>query len=363
MGSKRSQMQKSVFQKLGESSDWRNYSPGLERVQKALNELNHPDQTYQSIVVGGTNGKGSVCYNLARRIGSECGLFMSPHLTDVRERITTAFQWLPDEEWEKAYLEINAKTSCNFSYFEWLFLLATVMFRNRGTRMAVFEIGMGGRLDAVNALNPIGTVITSIGLDHTEYLGTTIPQITMEKLGIARKNVPLFFPDNLLQYDEVRLLIAQKEPLLIPIRYHQGFGQNEILVEEVTNYWGLNKLPFVKPPGRREKIQDVFLDTAHNLDAWIDTHNYLNREGITNYNVLFSLTGKRRPETLIQVFQGNAKGFFKWNIPIENEIPLEQYKLAGVKIIDKLEDLLNDPLLVCGNHALVGRVRHALEKK
>ena len=335
----------------------------MNRVKAALKALGDPQTAFQSIVVGGTNGKGTVSYNIARAWGKTCGLFSSPHLIDVRERITQNAEWFDDGSWQHAYEDIQFHYKGKLSYFEWLFLLAVVMFKRAGLRRAVFEVGMGGRLDAANALEPVLSVITSVSLDHTEFLGTDRPTIAMEKIAIARPNRPVVLPEDVFELGGVSSFLKGIGSDVHTLKRPPGKNANTQLVEKVTNLLKIKQKAFRYPSGRRQFWNpNLVLDTAHNREALEDLCEWLSHKGFKNYNILFSLTGNRRPEDVVEVFRGIAKSFWTLDLPSENGVALEVYRLAGVRIIDRLEDLFHEPLLICGSHALVGYALRTLNR-
>jgi dihydrofolate synthase/folylpolyglutamate synthase len=145
--------------------------------------------------VAGTNGKGSVCAlveRVLREAGHRTGLFTSPHLVDFRERIRVEGRWA-DEAWLERKLEhiTSLPEGKDRTFFEVCTALAFTYFAEQGVEIAVVEVGLGGRLDCTNVLTPLVSVITSIGIDHTEYLGDTIEEIAAEKAGIIKPGVPV----------------------------------------------------------------------------------------------------------------------------------------------------------------------------
>jgi len=174
--------------------------PGLSRIQAALELLGHPSLSIPRIVIAGTNGKGTtsgMIWRLLAAAGLRVGLFSSPHLVEFRERITISGgevsnqtivdsiknlkKQLPPELWDE------------LSFFEINTILAFLIFEDRKTDVNVLEVGLGGRLDCVNVYDPHVAVITSIGLDHTEYLGNSLAQIAREKAGIMRSGAPVIW--------------------------------------------------------------------------------------------------------------------------------------------------------------------------
>ena len=168
---------------------------GLEGTRALLAALGDPQRRFRSVHVAGTNGKGSVCAiieRVLREAGYRTGLFTSPHLVDFRERIRVTGRWA-DEAWlERALERIQAlPAGQERTFFEVCTALAFGYFAAREVEWAVVEVGLGGRLDCTNVLAPEVSVITSIGLDHTEILGDTLEQIAAEKAGIVKPGVPV----------------------------------------------------------------------------------------------------------------------------------------------------------------------------
>lgn len=167
--------------------------PGLERVRRALDLLGHPEEAFASVLVGGTNGKGSVSAMIEsglRCAGVHTGLYTSPHLVNVRERTRIGGTAVVPAVWHRATARVARmaqKHRLSLTEFEAQTMAAFLVFEGAGVELAVLEVGLGGRLDAVNAVaSPELSVITSIGLDHTAWLGPTLRHIYLEKRGIAR---------------------------------------------------------------------------------------------------------------------------------------------------------------------------------
>ncbi|MCX7727287.1 MAG: bifunctional folylpolyglutamate synthase/dihydrofolate synthase [Chitinispirillaceae bacterium] len=167
----------------------------LDRIRKAVDFIGNPQNSYPSIHVAGTNGKGSTCAfieSILRAAGYKTALFTSPHIVDFRERFTISGNLVTEQEWIEVYKDVsNLIDSFNLTFFEATMLIASELFKRHKVEYAVFETGMGGRLDATNILKPQVTVITPIAMDHMEYLGNTITEIAKEKLGIVKEKVPL----------------------------------------------------------------------------------------------------------------------------------------------------------------------------
>ncbi len=181
---------------------------GLERVRVVLAAMELADPPFRIITVGGTNGKGTcvaVLAALALADGLITGAYTSPHLSRYNERVRVGGVAASDAELVAAFEAIEvARGQTSLSYFEFGTLAALEIFRRRGVELAVLEVGLGGRLDAVNAVDPAVAVVTSVGLDHLEWLGPDRDSIGREKGGIFRRGRPAIIgdrdpPDSLLQ--------------------------------------------------------------------------------------------------------------------------------------------------------------------
>ncbi|HEX4640285.1 MAG TPA: Mur ligase family protein, partial [Chthoniobacterales bacterium] len=170
---------------------------GLENVQRLLHELKVPGKTQRIIHVAGTNGKGSVCAmidSVCRAAGYRTGLFTSPHLVTYRERIRVNGEMItPDEVALRLTLirDLIQAWEPHPTFFEITTALALDHFKKRECELIVLETGLGGRLDATNALTPVVSVITPIGYDHERWLGDTLEAIAGEKAGIIKAGVPV----------------------------------------------------------------------------------------------------------------------------------------------------------------------------
>ncbi len=167
---------------------------GLDRLRQVLERLGWGAPEVPVITVAGTNGKGSVsayCASIMAAAGYRVGTFTSPHLRDYRERIQVHDRWVSAQELVSAFERIEAaRGEVGLTFFEFNTLAALLVFEAAKLDAWVLEIGMGGRLDAVNVLDPDVAVVVSIGLDHQEYLGATLDAIAREKAGIFRPGRP-----------------------------------------------------------------------------------------------------------------------------------------------------------------------------
>ena len=185
---------------------------GLENVQKACIKLGRPERAYRVVHVAGTNGKGSVCAlteSMLRASGLRTGLFTSPHLARFAERIRVGGAELGDDALADAIAQALA-AGPELSFFEAATVAAFVAFRDAGVEVAVVEVGLGGRLDASNVVQPELCAITSIGLDHQAYLGDTLAHIAREKAGILKEGAACILGGLPLEAaDEIARVAAQ----------------------------------------------------------------------------------------------------------------------------------------------------------
>lgn len=169
---------------------------GLDNIHGLLNHAGNPQENYPTIHVAGTNGKGSVIAFLdamLRTAGYRTGRFTSPHLIDVTERFLVDGQPIPDPALNlqiECFRHIAEENDIQVTYFEMVTAIAFNYFDDANVDVALIEVGMGGRFDATNVLNPIATAITPIDLDHMQYLGETLEEIAGEKAGILKPAVP-----------------------------------------------------------------------------------------------------------------------------------------------------------------------------
>jgi dihydrofolate synthase / folylpolyglutamate synthase len=173
--------------------------PGLERITSLLDELDHPERRYPIIHVAGTNGKGSTCAMIAsilQHAGYRVGLYTSPHIRRFNERIRVQGAMIDDADIARlARPLMDAAKPVGGTFFEVTTAMAFQYFAERRVDVAVIETGLGGRLDATNVVEPLVSVITSIDMDHMEYLGTTLEQIAGEKAGIIKEHIPVVIGD------------------------------------------------------------------------------------------------------------------------------------------------------------------------
>ena len=180
-----------MYQRIGASA----YKADLNTTIEIINYLDNPQNSFKSIHIAGTNGKGSTSHSLAsvfQEAGYKTGLYTSPHLRDFRERIRINGEMIPENE-VVVFIEKhkNKLEELELSFFEMTVAMAFDYFRKEKVDIAIIEVGMGGRLDSTNVINPELCVITNISLDHVKFLGENEEQIASEKAGIIKPNTPI----------------------------------------------------------------------------------------------------------------------------------------------------------------------------
>jgi dihydrofolate synthase/folylpolyglutamate synthase len=258
-----------------------------------LEVLGHPERHFVALHVGGTNGKGSVAVLAAealRAAGHRVGLYTSPHLVDVRERMLVDARPIPPRAfaaWTERLMPHLDRVGASF--FETTTAIALADFAARGAGIAVVEVGLGGRLDATNVLTPLAAAVTRIALDHAEYLGRDLAGIAREKAGIAKPGVPFVvgeadpgLADEIAGAAAAAGAVVRRVPA--PAAYrgrlallgpHQprNAAIAEALLEALPPEWrpseAARRRGFARArlPGRFDRRGPWLFDVAHNLDA------------------------------------------------------------------------------------------------
>jgi dihydrofolate synthase/folylpolyglutamate synthase len=276
--------------------------PGLERMRTLLRALGAPHKKYPSIIVAGTNGKGSTSATLASILdaaGYRTGFYTSPHLVDLRERWKIAGEWISPEELEACIEELqraDRATGITPTYFEALTLIAFIAFARAKCDMVVLEVGMGGRLDATNVVRPVAAVITPIGMDHMEFLGNTLRKIAAEKAGVIHRGaVALTSNEDPVVLEVLRRRAAKVGVTLIEVTEEHDTPlpgpfqrRNVALAVRTARELGIAEehiaegVRTTRWRGRLEHLQaagkDVWIDGGHNLHAVTQTAPYFDEQ-------------------------------------------------------------------------------------
>jgi dihydrofolate synthase/folylpolyglutamate synthase len=319
------------YQNIGASA----YKPGLERVESLLFTLGNPEKGLKFIHVAGTNGKGSTSSYIASYLtesDEKVGLFTSPHIFDFRERIRINGNKI-SENHVVAFCNkiINANLEFEPSFFEITFAMAISYFNLEKCSYCVIETGLGGRLDATNVIAPLISVITNIGLDHTQFLGNTITEIATEKAGIIKVKTPVVIGESNLETKNVfesialknstEIYFAENEQLpktdFLP-KYQQrnlrtaikalniiGIEiENEILLKSIDNLF--NNTGLFGRMTQINKDPNVILDVSHNQDGIKATLNALSSKIEGNFHVIIGASSDKNLSEMIDYFPQNA---------------------------------------------------------
>ncbi|REE80039.1 dihydrofolate synthase/folylpolyglutamate synthase [Lutibacter oceani] len=312
--------------------------------------LNFPEKKFKTIHVAGTNGKGSTSHMIAsvlQEAGYKVGLYTSPHLKDFRERIKINGKVIKKIEVINFIKKNNLFLSENkLSFFEMTVGLAFDCFAKQQVDIAVIEVGLGGRLDSTNIITPEVSVITNIGLDHTQFLGETLPEIAFEKGGIIKENIPVVigeyqeetFPvfEKIAKEKKSPLLLASKnikENYLSDLKGSYQVNNIKTVVETVkvlkskgfniSKEHVINGLHHVVKNtgllGRWQQLNQqpkVICDTGHNKEGLTYVLNQLQNEEFNKLHFVFGVVNDKELKEILPMFPKNAVYYFcKPNIP------------------------------------------------
>ena len=346
------------------------YKKDLTNTHLLINHLGNPHNNLKCIHVAGTNGKGSTSHMLAsilQEAGYKVGLYTSPHLKDFKERIKINGQDI-SEEFVCAFINTNKAffESNEISFFEMSVGLAFDYFAKEKVDIAIIEVGMGGRLDATNIITPLISVITNIGLDHTQFLGNTLEAVAYEKAGIIKPEIPVVigeyttetkdvfinkavacnseiyfasdlisktFPSDLIGdyqlhnkktvLQTINVLNAQKEFSVSQINIERGF-QNVVKNTGLQGRW--------QQLGASPKI---ICDTAHNKEGLSIVLHQIEKETFDTLHIVFGVVNDKDLDEILPLLPINAIYYFcKPNIPrgleaITLQTKAEKFNLKG----------------------------------
>ena len=226
----------------------------LSHTGECLKRLGSPEKAFSVIHVAGTNGKGSTCAfmdSILRKSGVRTGLFTSPHLIRMNERFRIDGKTVSDEVFLRAFETVREMSQqmvgegkSHPTYFEFLFLMGMLIFREEKTEAVILETGLGGRLDATNIIpDPLVSVIVSIGFDHMKYLGDTIAAIAGEKAGIIKKGVPVVADDT--SEEALAVIRAKAEEMQVPMTALAEAG-SRVLSADAEGIRFVTDIPFLR---------------------------------------------------------------------------------------------------------------------
>ncbi len=389
-----------MYQKQGKSA----YKVDLGNTFLLINHLNNPHRNFKSVHVAGTNGKGSTSHMLAsvlQEAGYKVGLYTSPHLKDFRERIKINGKEVSKQfvigfiKRNKAFFEAN-----NLSFFEMTVGMAFDYFSKEKVDIAIVEVGLGGRLDSTNIITPEVSVITNIGLDHTQFLGNTLEAIAFEKGGIIKPDVPVVIGEtqkettavfkDLAKANNSEIVFADKnvskvyesdligsyqakniKTVIKTLKELQkkGYAINNTHIETGL----LNVIKNTGLLGRWQVLNDkpkVVCDTGHNREGLIYVMNQLSKEVFDELHIVFGVVNDKELSSIIDLLPKKATYYFcKPNISrgldanelksvlVKSGLKGESYNSVNEAYKEALETaMLNDFVFVGGSTFVVAEI-------
>jgi len=310
-----------------------------------------PHKQYKTIHIAGTNGKGSVSHMLAsvlQKAGYKTGLFTSPHLKDFRERIRVNGTMIPEVE----VIDFIEKSKHLFeevkpSFFEMTSALAFYYFSKINVDIAIIEVGMGGRLDSTNIITPILSVITNIGLDHTEFLGDTLDKIAVEKAGIIKDEVPVVIGEYHAETWPVFKEIAQRHQSHITLSDEMFKAEYSLYTsdqQQIFNVYRNEKLTYAELKSdllgfyQRKNICTVLTAIDNLQETGIAISNESIYEGMAAVTKTTGLQGRWQPigyNPLIICDTGHNKDGISWVVEQINAVPFKQLHMIIGFVKDK----------------------------
>ena len=330
-----------AYHKIGAAA----YKPDLQNCTRLASHFNNPQNHLKFIHIAGTNGKGSTSSMLAsilQESSEKVGLFTSPHIEDFRERMRVNGEMISEIDVIDFCRELKSMDlSFEPSFFEITWVMALVFFSRKKCTICVIETGLGGRLDATNLITPILSIITNIGLEHTNFLGDTVEKIAFEKAGIIKSTIPVIIGETTSQTKPVFEEIAQVNnsdlffaeenttpipadfPLLgeyqkknfkiietaIPIIRSMGFS-----IEEINIKKGLKNIS--KNTGFRGRMQIInhspltIIDVSHNFDGIKATLESIENLSSGNLHIVYGTSSDKDLNSIFTLFPLKARYYF-----------------------------------------------------
>lgn len=403
---------------------------GVERAGKLLELLGNPDKNLKIIHIAGTNGKGSVCSyidDILKKSGYKTGLFTSPHLVTIRERIQVDGELISREDFTQYFNKVYETARANnlkLAYFDFFFGAAMLYFDKCKVDYVVLETGLGGSLDATNAVhNPLCCVITTISLEHTAILGDTIKKIAEQKAGIIKQDVPVVYADDNEASGVIEDIAHSKNSYcygVSPQQYQIIKNFNGCIDFSLHNEYYINNCLRLATPaiyqvenvsiaitvcrllkhlyhidikdsaivdsagshiwqGRMEKLTDnIYVDGAHNpqgIQSFVNSVNGMYADSTDKAALLFSVVSDKNFEQMISILCG-CKVFARIAITVTGGIrhldkeyisaAFKRHTDIEVEVYDSAKEavlaLKNEPMVFCtGSLYLVADIRKVLE--
>ena len=392
------------------------YKPGLGNIEALSELLDHPERSFNSLHIAGTNGKGSSSHFMASILqehGYKVGLYTSPHLKSFTERIKINGVEIP-EEWVATFVtnHLHLIEKVQPSFFEWTVIMAFSYFKEQEVDYAIIETGLGGRLDSTNIIKPLACLITNISFDHQDLLGDTLEKIASEKAGIikfetpvtisekqeetsavfmakaASVNAPLQFADDLIEASGFTFTSHSWGEMIIKSPYQGQYQQKNIRgiiawCEQIQSIIPLNgekiKSGIEKTrintglQGRWEILgtePSIIADTGHNKSGVSELIQQIEKESFSHVYIILGMVADKDINSVLSLFPKEATYFFSQANNPRAISALDLKKLAlekglhGEVIPDVNEAIAraksisgpSDGILICGSTYLIGEI-------
>lgn len=347
---------------------------GLERIGKIYHKLFPNGLNSKIITIAGTNGKGSTgnfLANIFNTANINYGWFSSPHIEKYNERFVINYSQANDEEIITAFETIEKfRGEISLSYFEYSTLTALLIFQAKNIDVAILEIGLGGRLDSVNIAPNDASIITSIGLDHTEFLGDTIEKIAFEKAGIIKPNTIVFTPPNLPEIIEIQakeqntkhiIVDAYQKPLKMLGKWQQynaGLAKNTVqylfnIDEKIIDNALQNTLFTARAESVKYKNKNFIFDTAHNPQAVKNLATLVPSDSIA----IFAALGDKDIKSIISVITHKISIWYLLELDGSRGLKAvelqENFQQETVKILSNMDAIMENILKQKQNNIIV----------
>jgi dihydrofolate synthase/folylpolyglutamate synthase len=371
------------------TNEYRSIRYDLRNMQALAAALGHPHRAFRSVLIAGTNGKGSVAKLLSSMM-PDAGLYTSPHLARVNERICIGNTEISDDDLDQVFATVRQAASTAEgllyppTYFEVVTAMAFLYFRDR-VKFAILEVGMGGRLDATNIVGQEVSVITSIGLDHQQFLGKTIEEIAAEKAGIIKENEPVVIGPSadlhpirekagrrlmrgvdLKDYPNLRPKLCgrhQLENVEVAIRTAECLGLDK---ENIVR--GVNTATW---PGRLEHVGRFLLDGAHNAPAAHALAAFLAEYHSEGVWIIFGVMSDKDFQGMLSILKPHARQFIFTRPQNSRALDPEELRVlipaahveqsvSGAIKYARIHAPSDLTILICGSLYLIGEARPIL---
>ena len=349
----------------------------LTRIVEAAKKLDNPEKKLKLIHIAGSNGKGSVSamvYSVLKESGYSVGLYTSPNLVDIRERIVLNDKKISKKDFTRIYCLIKKK-KVKLSFFEMVTMIAFQYFFEKKVDYAVIEVGLGGSYDATNIIRPVATAITTISLEHTNILGNSFDKILLNKAGIIKQNIPLFTRINSKLLKKIcekknaeYVIVSGKKKTDLKGEFQK---KNAAIAFEICKHIGIKQKIIAKGlmkvywPARLDFIEkNVLMDCAHNIDGVKNLSKFIKSYKHSKLFIIFTAMKDKKFNQMIKLLPKFDEIIFT-KIHSDRCVDFSKIKMKkSIFIKDPISALSyvkkkaskNDLILVCGSCYLAGEL-------